>query len=205
MAFSGADRDEVATPGVELPVKQAELFNHETQKWEPMATASHPRTYHNTAVLLPDASVLVGGHAPITTLYTKNIDVPGFAPNKRDPSFEIYRPPYLYCGARPKIRRAQRHLAYRRRTTIRVNVRASRIKSAVLVRNPTLTHLVDGEQRNVELPIVRRRGRRLTVTTPPSGNVAPPGPYMLFVNVRGRKCGKLVPSRARQVFVGPSR
>jgi hypothetical protein len=205
MAFSGADRDEVQTPGVVFPVKQAELFDHDTGTWRPMASGHRIRTYHNTAVLLPDGRVLVGGHAPITTLYTRNQDLPGFAPNKRDPSFEIYKPPYLFCGARPRIRRAKRAVRYRRRAAIRVNVRASRVKSVVLVRNPTLTHLVDGEQRNVVLPIVRRSGRRLVVRTPPSGNVAPPGPYMLFVNVRGRKCGKLVPSHARQVFVGPRR
>src|SRR3954447_3641186 len=203
MAFSGADCDEVQTPGVVFPVKQAELFSPATGKWTPMATGHHPRTYHNTAVLLPDGRVLVGGHAPITTLYLNNTSVPGFAPNQRDPSFEVYRPPYLFCGARPKIRRAPRTVRYRRRATLRVNVRASRVKSVMLVRNPTLTHLVDGDQRSVQLPIVRRSRHRVVVKAPPSGNVAPPGPYMLFVNVRGKRCGKLVPSRAAQVFVKP--
>jgi hypothetical protein len=203
MAFSGSDRDEVATPGTELPVKQAELFDRETQKWQPMATATRPRTYHNTAVLLPDASVLVGGHAPIPTLYTGNTTIPGgFAPNRHDPSFELYRPPYLSCGPQPRIERADGELGYGGRTSIDVDVPASDVKSVVLVRNPTLTHLVDGDQRNVELPIVARSGHRVTVAAPPDGNVAPPGPYMLFVNVRGASCGKLVPSRAAQLFVG---
>jgi hypothetical protein len=76
------------------------------------------------------------------------------------------------------------------------------VKSVVLVRNPTVTHLVDGDQRNVELPIVGRSGHRVTVAGPPDGNVAPPGPYMLFVNVTGKSCGKLVPSHAAQLFVG---
>jgi hypothetical protein len=202
MAFSGADRDEVATPGVEFPVQQAELFDRATGKWQPMATGHKPRTYHNTAVLLPDARVLVGGHAPITTLYLSNIDVPGFAPNNRDPSFEIYRPAYLSCGPQPVIRRADSEVGYGGRTSINVDVPASAVKSVVLVRNATLTHLVDGDQRSVELPIVARSGHRVTVAAPPDGNVAPPGPYMLFVNVRGKSCGKLVPSRAAQLFVG---
>jgi hypothetical protein len=204
MAFSGADRDEVATPGTEFPVKQAELFDHETETWKPMATATRARTYHNTAVLLPDASVLVGGHATIPTLYLNNTTLPGglTAPNGRDPSFERYTPPYLSCGPQPVIRKADSEVGYGGRFSVDVDVPASAVKSVVLVRNPTLTHLVDGDQRNVELPVVARSGHRVTVAGPPDGNVAPPGPYMLFVNVRGAACGKLVPSRAAQTFVG---
>jgi len=66
-----------------------------------MASAHNVRTYHNTAALLPDgSSVLVGGHAPISTLYLHNTTLPGgFAPHDgRDPSFEIYKPPYLNWG-----------------------------------------------------------------------------------------------------------
>src|SRR4051794_34336694 len=204
MAFSGADRDEVATPGTEIPVKQAELFDHETGTWQPMATANRPRTYHNTAVLLPDASVLVGGHATITTLYLNNTTLPGgiTAPNGRDPSFERYKPPYLSgCGPQPVIEKADSDVGYGGRASVDVDVPASRVESVVLVRNPSLTHLVDGDQRNVELPVVARSGHRVTVATPPDGNVAPPGPYMMFVNVKG-SCGKLVPSHAAQTFVG---
>lgn len=204
MAFSGADRDEVASPGTEIPVKQAEMFDHETQTWKPMATQNRARTYHNTAVLLPDASVLVGGHATITTLYLNNTTLPGgiTAPNGRDPSFERYRPPYLDgCGPQPVIQKTASDVGYGGRTSVDVDVPASKVESVVLVRNPSLTHLVDGDQRNVELPIVGRSGHRVTVATPPNGNVAPPGPYMLFVNVKG-SCGKLVPSHAAQTFVG---
>ena len=104
IAFSGSDRDEVALPGTEFPIKQAELWDPKTGDWTPVAEAHRPRTYHNTAVLLPDGRVLIGGHAPITTLYLKHITLPGgFSPNERDPSFELYSPPYLFRGTRPKI------------------------------------------------------------------------------------------------------
>jgi hypothetical protein len=60
------------------------------------------RTYHNTAVLLPDASVLVGGHAPIATAYAfqddAGHDLLGLSKAESDPSFQIYRPPYLNWG-----------------------------------------------------------------------------------------------------------
>jgi galactose oxidase-like protein len=72
----------------------------------------------------------------------------------------------------------------------------------VLVRNPTLTHLVDGDQRTVELRVLARHGKSITVAGPPTGNVAPPGPYMLFVNETTDK--GLVPSVSRQVVLGPN-
>ncbi|MEX2458488.1 MAG: kelch repeat-containing protein, partial [Actinomycetota bacterium] len=64
-AFSGANADEVLFPGPQLPVRQAELYDPQTGEWTPLATAERDRTYHNTAILLPDARVLIGGHSPI--------------------------------------------------------------------------------------------------------------------------------------------
>jgi hypothetical protein len=198
IAFSGADRDEVVTPGLEFPVKQAELWDPESGDWRPLAEGHRPRTYHNSAALLPDGRVLIGGHAPITTLYLRHINVPGgFAPNERDPSFELYSPPYLFRGARPRIVAAPAAPAYGATMELVVDRPATEIKSVVLVRNPSQTHLVDGDQRSVVLRVVRRSGNRLTVAAPPNGNVAPPGPYMLFVNRQTDKGP--VPSVATQV------
>jgi hypothetical protein len=183
MAFSGADRDEVDFPGTGFPTTRAELFDPATRTWKPMATAHQARTYHNTAILLRDGRVLVGGHAPIPTMYGAHQTLPGgFSPNEgRDPSFEIYSPPYLFAGKRPVIKRVS---AARYTKTLRIRVKgpARDIKSVVLVRNPSVTHLVDGDQRSVVLRVVKRKGRILRVAPPPNGNVAPPGMYMLFVN-----------------------
>ena len=123
MAFSGSDRDHVAAPGMEFPVKQAELFDPVTETWKPMASGDHPRTYHNSAALLPDGRVLIGGHAPINTLYLRHQTLPGgFAPNEgRDPSFEVYSPPYLFRGRRPAIARAPARPA--RGSTAKVTLR----------------------------------------------------------------------------------
>ena len=110
IAFNGSDRDGVDAPGTEYPIRQAELFDPETRTWRPLAQSHQPRTYHNTAALLPDGRVLVGGHAPITTLYLSHITIPGgFGPNDgRDPSFELFEPPYLFRGPRPTDRRRRR-------------------------------------------------------------------------------------------------
>ena len=199
-AFSGADRDEVVSPGTEIPVQQAEIFDPATGKWTAAAMQNHPRTYHNTAVLLPDGRVLVGGHAPIPTLYTKNLDLPGpFSPNHRDPSFEIFSPPYLFRGPRPTITAAPNSIGWGHTITI-ATPDAARIDHAVLARNTSLTHLVDGDQRSVILPVVSRTPGTVTLAEPPNSSIAPAGPYLLFLD--GSSAKGLVPSVAAQLFVG---
>ena len=202
-AVNGADRDEVVGPGTGFPVTVSELFDPKTKSWTQVAEQSNPRTYHNSALLLPDARVLVGGHAPISTGYGANGTLPGgFSPNEgRDPSFEIYEPPYLHYGVkRPAIADAPAKLRHGKTFTVTVrNAKAKRISSVVLARNTATTHITDADQRMIELPVVKRRGNTLTVAAPPNGNVAPAGPYMLFVN-KASKQGE-VPSVSAQLFV----
>src|SRR4051794_36851725 len=163
LAFNGSDRDEVAGPGVEIAVQKTEMFDPKTGKWSPLASSHQPRTYHNTAALLPDGRVLVGGHAPISTMYLNDTTVPGgFAPHDgRDPSFEIYSPPYLFSGARPKIEDAPDRIRYGSQIEVETDVPASEIDSVVLVRNPSVTHLIDADQRNVVLKVLARHGNTL--------------------------------------------
>ncbi len=200
MAFSGADIDEVDAPALGRPVREAELFDPVTKSWKVMATATRPRTYHNTATLLPDGRVLLGGHAPISTMYLSNIRIPGANPNPdRDPTFEIYEPPYLFRGDRPTITSAPSQLGYGGTIEIGTDDPAS-IESVVVMRNTAVTHLVDGDQRSVMLPIVSRTADSVVVNAPPNASVAPAGPYFIFVN-KGTADG-LVPSEGRQVKVG---
>jgi len=206
LAFSGANRDEVLLPGTGTPVTTPELFDPATGTWRALADQSHSRTYHNTAVLLPDGRVLLGGHAPISTAYSFDVSLPGLSPNEgRDPSFEIYEPPYLFKGDRPSIVTAPDSIA--NGSTFAVTLgsdaqaeAAQRAGSVVVVRNTAMTHLVDGDQRTVELPVLGRDGATLTVQAPPDRNVAPAGPYLLFANTPSAD-GTLVPSVAKQVFI----
>jgi hypothetical protein len=223
LATSGAREDEVVAPGFETPVQQAEIFDPETNTWRRDATANRLRTYHNTAVLLPDARVLVGGHAPISFAYGRNMvpqdpqnptrpyaggvqgayNQPSSKNDGRDPTMEIYTPPYLRTGRQqPSAPRTSLcHPQYGGTMELELSHPASEAQSVVLVRNPAVTHVVDGDQRTVELPIVGRSGNRVVVRRPPNANVAPPGPYMLFAN--RRTADGPIPSRAAQVFVGP--
>jgi hypothetical protein len=197
MLFSGSSDDEVVTPGLGKPVLTTEMYNPATQTWTLMATQNHPRTYHNTALLLQDGSVLVGGHAPINTLYLYNFQIPGSSPDGRDPSFEIYYPPYMF-GARPAITSAPASVSPG--STITVSTpQAGSIASAVLIRRTAITHDVDGDQRSVVLPIVSRTATSLALSVTANHSVIPPGNYMLFVN-QNTPTG-LVPSVSAPVLV----
>jgi hypothetical protein len=203
VAVSGANRDEVIAPGGESPVTQAELFNGE--EWVPLESAGRVRTYHNSAVLLADGSVLVGGHSPINTGYGAKGDNSAAAVtgtnNLKDPSFEILKPPYLFRGPRPSITEAQKGISWK--SSFDISTRsAGAIKRVVLSKLPAVTHITDPDQRTVNLEFKETGNGRLSVKAPPNGNVAPAGYYYLFVlsdNGDG-----LTPSNARIVHVGGS-
>src|SRR5581483_491074 len=218
LAFSGADLDEVATPGQESPIRQAELFTpsiddttkqYNGGKWEDVAVAQRRRTYHNNAVLLPDGRVLVGGHAPIPNSYgfvqnDPSTPVREASNNFRDASFEIYEPPYLHWGVDRPVIDGDMDPNVRSGHTLEIPTRdAADVTSVVLVRNPSETHLVDADQRVVELPIVARHGGAIEAAVTANAAVLPSGPYMLFLNKGVMHDGKrsLVPSVSKQVFV----
>jgi hypothetical protein len=178
----------------------------------PSLSASHGRTYHNTAVLLPDARVLIGGHAPINAFYTLQTDAgraAGLSGQEADSTFQIYSPPYLsYRGAngklvaRPTILSSDATATWGRALHV-TSTDARQIGKVVLVRNASITHLTDADQRSVELRVLSMSGRQLTLAVP-RPSVLPPGPYMLFVerSVRAGGQTRYVPSVARPVRVG---
>ena len=209
--FSGANKDEVIDPGSESPVRQAEWYTPWDGQFHALASGSRDRTYHNTAILLPDATVLVGGHAPIAAHYTSTNNTThdatagtpaATANNFRDPSFEVYTPPYLFDGNRPArrpvIEEVQSGIAWGKGFTVETG-NAAEVGSVRLIRLPSLTHTVDANMRAIELPFTRHDGE-LVVQAPPSGNIAPPGNYYLFIN-RGSGA-TAVPSTAAIVNVG---
>jgi hypothetical protein len=211
---NGADRDEVVGPGGGTPVMTTELIDPTvgTVQAGPSLAASHGRTYHNTAVLLPDGRVLIGGHAPINAFYTFQTDTgraAGLSDQEADSTFQIYSPPYLSFRAangkvlaRPTILSSDATAKWG--SVLHVSTTdAGQIGKVVLVRNPSITHLTDADQRSVELRVLSVSGRQLSVAVPRS-SVLPPGPYMLFVERSVRVGGhtRYVPSVARSVRVG---
>lgn len=166
-----------------------------------MAEHTRDRTYHNSAILLPDMRVLLGGHAPIASHYGgANADQGGpFANNDNDPSFEVWSPPYLFRGARPSITGVQSGIAYGETFTIETPD-AANIESIVLLKTPSAQHVNDSDGRGLTLEFTRTGSNTLEAVAPPSGKAAPPGFYYLVVNKESLQGP--IPSVARMVNVG---
>ena len=145
-------------------VKTAALWSPATETWTALAAMSEPRLYHSTALLLPDARVLVSGGGRYG---------PDF------PSAEIYSPPYLFKGARPTITSAPAAIQYNSHFTVGTPNGAG-IAQVTLLRLGSVTHAFNENQRYVELSFALIGGG-LDVTAPTSLNIVPPGHYMLFL------------------------
>jgi Domain of unknown function (DUF1929)/F5/8 type C domain len=145
--------------------RQVELYDPASDAWRLGAAQQEGRTYHSTAVLLPDGRVFSGGD-----------DLNGG--NEADTA-EIYSPPYLFKGPRPEITSAPAHAEFAARFGIAVAGPAA--AKAVLVAPGAATHAVDMNQRVVPLAATPRPDGGLDVTAPADGHIAPPGHYMLFV------------------------
>lgn len=204
-AVNGGTRDEVIAPGTEESIFETELFNPETGQWRLAANVERGRTYHNSAILLGDGRVLIGGHSPIAMNYTHRRDL--FNNNDKDSSFQIYSPPYLFDAdgseaERPQIRRAPAGISYGSQFPVAVNS-PTEIDSVMLMRLQGTTHVVDADQRGLYLDFehLGNGNGPLQVTAPPDGVAAPPGWYYLFVNRAGDNGP--VPSTAAIVQVGP--
>jgi hypothetical protein len=148
----------------------------------------HPRGYHNVALLLPDATVLVAGGQ-------------GQGDDTERPDLRIYTPPYLVDvepGGRPRIVDAPRSIGYGQSFTLAVD--GGPVHKVTLLALGSMTHAWDGNQRIVELFDGQARDQRVSIRGPRDAHAAPPGDYMLFAM---RHDGlRFVPSVARLVRVG---
>jgi hypothetical protein len=187
---SGADLVDVANG-----VYHAELWNPETGGWKTLAPMNVTRQYHSTALLLPDGRVLSSGGGICGAC-----DSQGYLAKNA----QVFTPPYLFkkdgsgqLAPRPAISSAPAVVNYGAQLRISTPNAAS-ISRVALVRLGAVTHSVDMEQRFIPLSINARDSGRLRANGPANANIAPPGPYMLFViDATG------VPSVARMVTVAP--
>jgi hypothetical protein len=136
-----------------------------------MAAEQVTRVYHSTAVLLPDARVLeAGGGAG--------------GGNTDQLSAEIFSPPYLFTPAgdpapRPAITSAPATGTWGQTVAVSTPDAAS-ISKVTFVRLGAVTHGFNQGQRFLSLSF-SQSGGDLQVTLPSSPNVAPAGPYMMFI------------------------
>ncbi|MGD0980908.1 MAG: galactose oxidase-like domain-containing protein [Solirubrobacteraceae bacterium] len=149
------------------------VYNPATNKLSALASPTVGRDYHSEALLLPDGRVITLGGNPLFGNSTDSIN--GYFQQE----IEIYSPPYLYHGVRPKITGGPRQLS-RGETALFDTPNASLIEGARLIAPGAATHVTDTVQRSIELSVVRE-GNKISVTIPSNEGLVPSDWYMLFV------------------------
>jgi len=169
-------------------VYAAELWNPTTEQWTTLASMVVKRVYHSAAILLADGRVLSAGGG----------DNPG---SSNQFNAEIFTPPSLFntdgtLATRPTYSLPSNTLTYGQSFTVNTPDAAT-IAKLTLIRPSAVTHTSNQSQQLNTLSFTAASdGQSLTVTAPANGNLAPPGPYMLFlVDDKG------VPSVAQIVFL----
>jgi len=162
------------------------------QRFTTLASSAIPRLYHSVALLLLDGTLLVTGSNPV--------EMPKLTPDAQNPyvtefRVETYVPPYLQganANRRPTdivisshaIKTGGGNFAI----TFTAPANAQKVK-VVLYHGGFVTHSVHMGHRMLELDVTGWAAggglQTLTVTTPPNTNVAPPGPYVVYIVVDG--------------------
>ncbi len=164
----------------------AEIWNPDTKTWRVVKSMTIPRTYHSTAILMPNGKVFAGGGG-----LCNDCDV-------NHPDAEVYSPPYLFkadntLANRPVINSAPDNANYGQNITVNTN---SAIDYFSMVRFSSVTHSTNNEQRWIPINSAKTGTNKYSLTMP-NRNVAPPGYYMLFaINSNG------TPSVAKVILVG---
>jgi len=170
-----------------------EIWNPATQRFSLLNPMQTPRTYHSTAILLPDGRIFVGGGGQCGTGCLQN-----------HLTAEILTPPYLLnadgsAATRPVISSAPTLVQLGGTLTVGT---AGPVGSFVLMRLSATTHTVNTDQRRIPLTITKTaagaQGAETYTLTMPSTDpgVVLPGYYMLFaLNANG------VPSVSKTVQV----
>lgn len=156
--------------------RQVELWDPATKKWRLGPAQIEDRGYHSTALLLPNGRVWSAGD----NKHPLESDG-GWALTD---TAEIYSPPYLYKGPRPKIASAPGNVRWGDVFAVGVDPSVP-VDSAVLVAPGATTHGDDSTQRVVPLAVRRTYADGIDLVAPPKAAVAPPGYYMLFVLHQG--------------------
>lgn len=151
---------------------------------------TYQRMYHSTAILTPDATVLIsGGETPGQFTYGND-------------NFEIFSPGYLHYGTqypRPTIYTDVTEIHYNENFNISTD---TNIISVMLIRFGCPTHAFDQDQRAIELDFTIQHQAPdylLQIVPPADGYIAPAGLYMLFILSQGPNSSVKIPSIAKVV------
>ncbi|KAF8066985.1 DUF1929-domain-containing protein [Lyophyllum atratum] len=167
-----------------------------------LGTSNIARLYHSSAILLPDASILVAGSNP-------NVDVNTSTVFPTEYRAEIFYPPYFAAKTRPTPSGVPTTISYGGNPfdiTLPGSSYSGSANAAagnttvVLLRGGFTTHAMNMGQRYVQLnntfTVTDDGTITLHVAQAPNPNILQPGPALLFVTTHG------IPSVGSMVIVG---
>jgi Galactose oxidase-like, Early set domain/Bacterial Ig-like domain (group 1) len=187
---SGGGFDDVSLAHAALNAEVWDPKAGQAGQWTTLAKAADiPRVYHSVSMLLPDGTVLHGasGNAMINNNGNKT-------PAPDEKSHQTFSPPYLFKGARPVITSAPGSVGYGQTFSV-VTPNAAQITDVRWIRLGAVTHAFDQSARANTLSFTRT-ATGVDVTAPLQPELAPPGPYLLFVLNRNG-----VPSKGQFITV----
>lgn len=193
------------------PVRTPALYNPNAprgQRWsrEGFSESDVPRLYHSSAILLPDASVLIAGSNP-------NVDFNGSTVFPTEYRAEAFYPSYFSAGTRPSASGIPTTLTYGGPSfdltitpaayTGNANEAAGNT-TVVLMRTGFTTHAMNMGQRMVQLNNTYTVYDNGTIVlhvsqVPPNPHLLTPGPVFLHIVTHG------IPSTGTYVIVGSGR
>jgi hypothetical protein len=144
----------------------AEIYDPRSRTWRLAAKSRVPRLYHSIALLTPDGKVVTAGSNP--------------RPKDDELRIEVFSPPYLFRGRRPRCTLSADHAAHGDRLSA-TSPDAARLREVNLVRAGATTHAFNNDQRLVDVPFEVTGPDRIELRLPRSRRLAPPGWYMVFL------------------------
>lgn len=173
---SGVLEGEIYSPGIDW---ENNTYNFSDESWTTTPPASVVRNYHSVALLLPNGLVLTAG---------SNINGSSGGDDVKEYRLETYSPWYDGDPDRPRITDSPPVLGYGESFQVS-SPQASKITRIALMRCGSVTHAWDGDQRYIGIEFELLVPGVLQATSPPGGDIAPPGPYMLWIiDEQGRPC-----------------
>jgi hypothetical protein len=171
----GYDRDANPVPERYLPGSDTWIEGAPPADYPPI-----PRMYHTSAVVLASGQVFVCG----SNRNSQRSHGSHHGHDTRELRLELYSPPYLFDSAGNPADRVELNLhkgdaGYGEQVTLH-SPDAGRIERVTMLRCASVTHGYSSDQRLVELSIGARTATEVTVTTPPTPEIAIPGYYLIF-------------------------
>ena len=158
--------------------RDTRIYDVATNSFSWAANSITGRDYHSGGILLPNGSVLTLGGNP---LFGSKDDT---SPQTFNQEIDVYFPPYMFHGTRPRIVAAPQAMELGQSYIISVS-QASSIKDLRLMRPDNPTHVTDVNERSIAVSFTQAGHGKLRITLPSSPNLVPPSYYMLFAVSHG--------------------